>query len=144
LKQQLVKIGIDVTIETFDRAATIQKVYHNWDYDVMLQLFTTGPDPTISVTRVYNKNNIGKAPFNNVMAYQNSDVQQLLDTEWQQLDEKKRGEAWKKIADLVAQDVPAIPLYYVPVVNTYSAKWRDVITRADGQYQSREDAYLAK
>ena len=51
---------------------------------------------------------------------------------------------WKKIVELVAEDVPTIPLYYVPMVNTHSAKWADVITRPYGIYQTREDAYLVQ
>jgi len=142
IKQQLKKVGIDIKIESFDRAATLQKVYINHDFDIMMQFFTTGPDPKISVTRVYDRNNIGAANFNNAPSYINVGVQQLLDAEWQIQDRKKRGAMWRQIADMVAADAPVIPLFETPFVHTYSRKWADVVTRPYCAYCTREDAHL--
>ena len=100
------------------------------------------PGVTYSLTQHASQHDAGV--FNNVMGYHNPEVQMLLDTEWVELDEQKRGDMWKKIVELVAEDVPTIPLYYVPMVNTHSAKWADVITRPYGIYQTREDAYLVQ
>ena len=142
IKQQLKKVGIDIKIESFDRAATLQKVYIKHNFDIMMQFFTTGPDPKISVTRVYDRNNIGSANFNNAPSYINVGVQSLLDAEWQIQDVKKRGAAWRQIADMVAADAPVIPLFETPFVHTHSAKWADVVTRPYCAYCTREDAYL--
>lgn len=144
IRDQLKAVGIDITIETFDRPTFIDRVFKKWDFDLAHQLFTTGPDPTISVTARYHTKQIKKAPFVNGMGYSNPELDKLFDTEFLETDRNKRREKWINIQRILMRDLPALPLFEMPIVNAVSAKFNDVITTPYGYVQSREDTYLVK
>jgi peptide/nickel transport system substrate-binding protein len=144
IRDQLKAVGIEVKIESFDRLTFIDRVFKKWDFDMAHQLFTTGPDPTISVTPRYHTKEIKKVAFTNGMGYSNPEVDRLFDTEYKVTDKEKRRQMWIKIQEILMQDLPALPLFEIPIVNAVSVKFNDVITRPYGYIQSREEAYLVK
>ncbi len=144
IKDNLKAVGIDVTVQVMDRLAFVDKVFRNWDFDLANQLFTTGPDPTFSVTPRFHSNQIKKAPYVNAMGYSSPAADALFDTEFKELDREKRAVMWKEIQKILMTDMPALPLFEVPTVNAVSAKFKDVITGPQGYIQSREDAYEVK
>ena len=144
IKDNLKAVGIDISIQVLDRLSFIDKVFRNWDFDLANQLFTTGPDPTISVTPRFHTSQIKKAPFVNAMGYSNPAVDALFDAEATMLDRAQRAETWRKIQELLMRDLPALPLFEVPIVNTVSAGFHNVITGPQGYIESRENAYFVK
>lgn len=141
-KQQLKAIGIDVTLSAYDRTTAMSRVYIDRNYDLFLQAIISGPDPKMAVSPLYDANNRVKGLFTNSGNYENAQVQELLAREGSELDEGKRGAMWKELGALIARDVPLLPLYELPWVHTQSAKWANVVTRAIGSVQNREDASL--
>ncbi|MBI4183200.1 MAG: ABC transporter substrate-binding protein [Proteobacteria bacterium] len=144
IRDQLKQAGIDVKIQVFDRPTFIDRVFRQWDFDLANQLFTTGPDPTISVTPRYHTNQIKKQPFVNGMGYSNPALDKLFDAEFKIVDRKQRADMWRQIQKILMEDLPAVPLFEIPVVNAVSSKFKDVITDPQGYVQSREDAYMVK
>jgi peptide/nickel transport system substrate-binding protein len=142
IKQQLKAVGIDLNISSYDRATALGRVYTDRNYDLFLQSIVSGPDPKMAVGPLYDADNRVKGVFTNSGNFENQRVQELLGIEGAEQDISNRGEMWKEIAQLVAQEVPLLPLYELPWVHTQSAKWADVVTRAIGSVQNREDAYL--
>lgn len=142
VKDNLAQIGINVTIEASDRTSFIDKVFTNWDFDMAFQLFTTGPDPTISVTPRYHTDQIKKIPFVNAMGYSNPELDAIFDEEFTLVDREARAQQWRKAQELLFRDLPALPIFEVPVVNLVSAKFEDVITNPFGYIQSRESTYV--
>jgi peptide/nickel transport system substrate-binding protein len=143
VKDNLRDLGIDVTIQTFDRATFSDRVYRQWDFDLAMQLFTTGPDPTISVTPRYHTRQILKVPFVNAMGYSNPNLDRLFDTEYRENDNAKRSSTWHDIQKILLEDMPALPLYELPPIHACSARFQDVVTGPQGYIQSREDAHEA-
>ena len=141
IRDNLSDVGIDVTIEVSDRASFIDKVFRNWDFDMALQLFTTGPDPTISVTPRYHTRQIQPIPFVNAMGYSNPELDAIFDTEFTIVDRDERAEMWREAQRILMADLPALPMYEVPVVNLVNANFGDVITNPFGYIQSRAGAY---
>lgn len=142
IKQQLKAVGIDVILSSYDRASAMGRVYIDRNYDLFLQAGVSGPDPTMAVAPLYDANNRVPGVFTNTGNYENPRVQELLAVEGKEQDVAKRGELWKEIGRIIAQDVPLLPLYELPWVHTQSARWANVVTRAIGSVQNREDAYL--
>jgi peptide/nickel transport system substrate-binding protein len=141
IRDNLRAVGIEVKIETFDRSTYIDKVFRNWDFDMAHQLFTTGPDPTISVTPRYHTKQIKKAPFVNAMGYSNPKLDAIFDTEVHEQDRGKRSEMWHEAQRILMSDLPALPIFEVPVVNVASAKFENVITGPFGYYEARKTTY---
>ena len=127
-----------------DRPSFIDKVFRNWDFDLANQLFTTGPDPSISVTPRYHTNQIKKAPFVNGMGYTNPEVDKLFDAEFTEVDRTKRAAMWRNIQQHLMADLPALPLFEVPPIHAASAKYRDIVTGSQGYIESRENAYMVR
>jgi peptide/nickel transport system substrate-binding protein len=142
IKQQLKAIGIEVTLSAYDRTTAMNRTYMDRNYDLFLQAVVSGPDPKMSVAPLYDANNRVEGLFTNTGNYENARVQELLAIEGSELDEAKRGEIWKEIGALVAEEVPLLPLFELPWVHTSSARWSNVVTRAIGSVQNREDAAL--
>jgi len=141
VRDQLREVGITVTISTFDRPTYIDRVFRQWDFDMAHQLFTTGPDPTISVTPRYHTRQIKRDPFVNGMGYSNEELDELFDTEYKIVDREDRAAMWREIQQILMHDLPAVPLFEMPVVNAVNANFDDVITSPIGYIQSRERAY---
>ncbi|MBK7472479.1 MAG: ABC transporter substrate-binding protein [Betaproteobacteria bacterium] len=144
IKDNLRAVGIDVTVLVLDRPSFIDKVFRNWDFDLANQLFTTGPDPSISVTPRYHTNQIKKAPFVNGMGYTNPEVDKLFDAEFTEVDRTKRAAMWRAIQQHLMADLPALPLFEVPPIHAASAKYRDIVTGSQGYIESRENAYMVR
>lgn len=144
IRDQLKAVGIDVQIATFDRPTFIDRVFRKWDFDIAHQLFTTGPDPTISVTVRYHTKQIKKAPFVNGMGYSNQELDNIFDNEYKEMDRNKRRGMWIKAQEILMRDLPALPLFEMPIVNAVSAKFEDVITTPYGYVESRENAYMVE
>lgn len=141
IRDNLRAVGINVKVETMDRSTYIDKVFRNWDFDMANQLFTTGPDPTISLTPRYHTKQIKKAPFVNAMGYSNPKLDAIFDAEVHVADRAKRAELWREAQRILMADLPALPIFEVPVVNLASAKFNNVITGPDGYYESRTTTY---
>ncbi|HEV7263310.1 MAG TPA: ABC transporter substrate-binding protein [Falsiroseomonas sp.] len=141
IKDNLRNVGIDVTVQTFDRTSFIDRVFRQWDFDLAMQLFTTGPDPTVSVTPRYHTKQIRRAPFVNGMGYSNPEVDALFDRETAITDPAERAQAWHEIQRILMQDLPALPLYELPPIHAASSKFADVVTGPQGYIENREDAY---
>lgn len=141
IKDNLRDVGVDVTVQTFDRPSFTDRVYRQWDFDLAMQLFTTGPDPTISVNARYHTKQILKVPFVNAMGYSNPATDALFDAEFKEQDPAKRKEMWRNIQKLLLTDLPALPLFELPPVHAVSAKFKGVVTGPQGYIEGRENAY---
>jgi len=144
IRDNLRGVGIDVQVLVLDRLAFIDRVFRNWDFDLANQLFTTGPDPTISVTPRFHSEQIKKLPFVNAMGYANPEVDRLFDTEFKELDREKRAEMWREIQRRIMADLPALPLFEVPIVQAMTAGFRDSVVTPQGYLENRERAHLAR
>lgn len=144
IKDNLRTLGIDVSVLVLDRPAFIDRVFRNWDFDLANQLFTTGPDPTVSVTPRYHTSQIKKAPFVNGMGYSNPAVDKLFDSETKEIDKAKRRDIWLKIQEHLMADLPALPLFELPPIHAASANVKDLVTGPQGYIESRENAYVVK
>ncbi len=140
LRDNLSELGIDVAVEPFDRPTYIERTFRGWDFDLALQNFVTGPDPTLSVSTRYHSKQILRAPFVNAMGYHNDEVDRLMDRDISELDRTIRVETWKSIQRILMQDLPVLPLFEYPSMNLASSGLADVVTTPNGYLQTRERA----
>jgi peptide/nickel transport system substrate-binding protein len=144
IRDNLRAVGIEVQVLVLDRLAYIDRVFRNWDFDLANQLFTTGPDPTISVTPRFHSDQIKRLPFVNAMGYSNPELDRLFDSEFKELDRAKRAEIWRQIQRTIMTDMPALPLFEVPIVQAVTAAFRDAVTTPQGYIENRERTFFAR
>ena len=141
IRDNLRSVGIDVTVQVFDRPTFTERVYRQWDFDLAMQLFTTGPDPTVSVTPRYHSRQILRIPFVNAMGYSNPETDALFDSESRETDAARRTAVWHRIQEFLMRDLPALPLFELPPIHAASARFADVVTGPQGYIENRENAY---
>jgi peptide/nickel transport system substrate-binding protein len=144
MRDQLKQVGIDVQIVSADRAAFVDALFMRWDFDLAIQQAALGPDPMIGVSRLIHSNNIKKAAFANGVGYSNPEVDKLLDEEFRQISRDKRAAMWRRVQEIVMEELPYLPIYEHPQLNTRRTVWADVNTGPNGDYYNLEDAYLRK
>ena len=142
IRSNLREVGIEVTLQTYDRATYIEKTYRQWDFDMAIQNSTTGPDPAIGVTRSYHTRQILKLPFVNAMAYSNKELDQLFDAEYSIIDVKKRASAWVRAQEILMRDLPGLPLFEFPVLNIASSGFINAVSGPMGYLEGRENVSL--
>ena len=143
VRDHLDDVGIDVVVQTFDRPTFIDRLFKKWDFDMAHQLFTSGPDPTRTVSTRYHTKQIKRQGFVNGMGYSNPNLDEIFDTEFKIADPQKRKAVWADAQRILMRDLPTIPLFEMPVVNAVSAKFEDVIT-TPYLTESREETYMVK
>ena len=111
IRAQLAQVGIVLEIRTSDFASFIKRVYTDRDFDTVLYSAGVGPDPVIGVQRFYWSHNFQKGvAFSNGAHYASPQADALLEQAQTEIDPAHRRATYVAFQQLVAQDLPRIPL----------------------------------
>ncbi|MBA3427774.1 MAG: ABC transporter substrate-binding protein [Actinobacteria bacterium] len=110
IKAQLGEVGIVVDLRLMEMNTWVQRLYIQKDFDMGYTNYTHPADPDVGWKRIYVCSNIVAAPFTNGASYCNQEVDRLFDEAAAELDEKKRGDIYKRLQRILASDVPVIPI----------------------------------
>ena len=145
LKQALAQVGIDVTLRSEDTATWLRRAYTDYDYDINEPFLSQGIDPVIGLNKQYLTSQIRKGvTFVNDTFYSNPEVDTLLNQGMREPDLVKRGAIYKKVQQILAEDVPLVPLIDVQYVSIFNKKLHDHTTGPLGTYQAFERTWLEK
>lgn len=111
MREQLKEVGIALELQPGDAGTVWDKADLEWDFDLAMGSFFTGPDPKISVSPKYMSTNIRKADGANLMGYANPQVDEALTAADKEMDETKRAEYYKQAQALMVEDVPCLWLW---------------------------------
>lgn len=136
MKQNLVEVGLDLNVRALDRAAAVETIFTNRDFDTNLISYCNGLDPDIGVRRMYVSNNIGDIPFSNGAAYVNEQVDELFAEAGATADTPTRSELYRDIQGILAEDLPYWWLVETPFTTGYSSNFNDFAVWT-GQFAER-------
>ncbi|MCF1502386.1 ABC transporter substrate-binding protein [Afifella sp. H1R] len=142
IRDQLRDVGVTADVKTYDRPTFIEKVFDQWDFDTAMQLYSTGPDPAISVVTRYHTKQINHSPFTNAMGYSNPELDKIFDEDASEVSDEKRKENWDEAQKILMQDLPAIPVFEFPDGHLANARLMDAVTGPYGYFQSRHNAWF--
>lgn len=122
LKEQLEKVGIEINVQSVDGKTRDARVQDN-----KYQLAITGHggwgnDADYLRERFSSEKKAGGSISPNLTrfkGYSNPELSELLEKQFETLDEKKRKEQIFKAQELLAEDVPEIPLFYTTGYTVY-------------------------
>jgi peptide/nickel transport system substrate-binding protein len=129
IKERLSEVGIDVQVKSLESKSRDSNL-KNGDFELLISGFGGwGQDADYLRTRYcdtgsQSSNSVSSGAA--VYGYHNDTLNALGDQELQELDDEKRKEIVYEMQTVIANDVPAIPLYYT---TSYDA-WR--ISKYDG------------
>ncbi|MES1162296.1 MAG: ABC transporter substrate-binding protein, partial [Rhizobacter sp.] len=145
LRSNLARIGVRMEIRTQDFGEFVNRVYTRRDFDTILYTANAGPDPAIGTQRFYWSKNIQPGvAFSNGAAYNNPEVDRLLEAAQVEIDPVKRRALYVRFQQVVQTDLPKIPLISSESVLVAHRNLRDFLTSGDGGYGNFADAYLAR
>ncbi|TCC14575.1 ABC transporter substrate-binding protein [Kribbella sindirgiensis] len=135
VKQQLAKVGIELTVQDLQQQSYNQKLYTG-DYDLAYSSLSGGPTPYYELRQLlYSKNTapIGKQANSNYSRYQNPEVDKLFD-QYAAADEATQVKLIKQISSYMIKDVPIIP-------TTESVDWYQYNTKDLEGWPTQDDPY---
>lgn len=143
LKQNLTRIGINATIESYDFSTYIKKVYTDRAFDVTAEYLGNQFDPTLGVQRIYwSKNFKLGLPFSNASHYANPQVDKLLEAASIEIDDAKRKEQFFAFQKIVADEVPVVNLIALENVTVFNKRVKDHTIGAEGVQSNFADVYI--
>lgn len=110
MRDNLRDVGITLLLDPMERSVMIENVYIQRNYDLSMQSFTSGGDPAIGYHRIYETKEPGDL-FVSATFYSNETVDQLLSQAGAVADLEGRAELYHQVVEILAQDVPLLPLF---------------------------------
>jgi peptide/nickel transport system substrate-binding protein len=117
LKEQLGKVGIGVDIKVLDNP-TFNTAMPKLEHDAMVYALWIGPDPNEW------KQQLETNGFRNWFGYSNPEVEQLFVQGASTPDREKRKDAYFKIQEIVAKDLPRINIFDAPYSFAHSTQYK--------------------
>jgi peptide/nickel transport system substrate-binding protein len=142
VKQQLKRIGVDVTIETTDVAGWGDRT-KNWEFDTTIYFLTTLSDPALGVSRSYATASIRKGVlFGNHSGYSNPRVDALFDAAARSTLEVERGKLYAEVQKLLVEDVPVAWMVELEWPTFINKRLHDVVINGLGPNHNFAEAYV--
>lgn len=124
VQDQLRKIGINVTFDKMERAAYLEDVGDKRKFVASLRMINaTVRDADSVLTRRFHSSMLGGG--NNYSGYSNPEVDSLIEEARKASDREKRLESYRKIYEILKEDVPLIPIYTDTVLMFHTAKLKN-------------------
>ena len=117
VQQQLGDVGITVEIANQSAEQLFGETTLNGDFEAAEFAWIAVPEPDL--TTLFGQNNL-PPDGQNYYRYENAEVTELLEEYDRTIDEERQGELVQQATDIMAEDVPLIPLYQRPEVYSYS------------------------
>jgi peptide/nickel transport system substrate-binding protein len=143
LRAALARVGIDVTVRGQDWPTYLKRVYTDRDFDFTNHPFTNMFDPTVGLQRFFTSDNFRKGvAFTNGSHYANPEIDRLFAAIAVESKREERQRLIFKFQDIVAEDLPVIPLLLAPEVTLYNKKVVDHTVNAHGVSANFADVWL--
>lgn len=143
IRENFADVGVELELITTDVAGWTERVA-NWDFDMTHQTFYQYGDPAIGVARAYISSNIIKgSPFANVGGYSNPEVDALFD-EAATAAREQRPDLYKRVQDILMEDVPLLWLIEEEKPTVYRCEVQDMVTTAIGINDGLRNAWIAQ
>jgi peptide/nickel transport system substrate-binding protein len=141
MQQQLRDIGIALDIRTFEFATFFADVSSGAFQLYSLRWIGGNEDPDIFDTAFHARNfpPVGR----NRSFYSNPRVNTLIDEARRETDQTARQRLYRELQDILAQDVPAINLWYFDNVLVHTRRVRNVILNPSGNYDFLKTAEIS-
>jgi peptide/nickel transport system substrate-binding protein len=144
VQSELKKVGMDVSVEKLSAAAvTARAETAEGTFNLLYRTFVgfTNEDPHVLFTD-YNSANIPPRQTNNRDRFNNPDVDKLTIAGYQEPDPEKRKQIYFQVQDIVAKQVPNIPLFEVYQTVGVKKGVHGILPDARGSYYYLNDVWI--
>lgn len=143
LKQAFEDVGVNVKLDSVDRATALKRIYTDYDYDIAISNFTAPLEPVPVVTQYFTTDGIVKgAAFHNATGYSNPAMDALVDKLSTETNTDRRKQLAYDFARLASTDVPIVPLVEMQSFTLARANVRNFTTSSNVQGDSLNSVWL--
>jgi peptide/nickel transport system substrate-binding protein len=119
LQQQWKQIGVEIKINNMPAAVLFGDFYRLSKFQTVVIGISMGPDPDHSFRLHSRYIPVKGGKGRNAIAYENPEVDKLLDAGVREIDQEKRKKIYNKLQEVLVIDLPHLPIYhYVTVFGT--------------------------
>jgi peptide/nickel transport system substrate-binding protein len=108
LREQLKKVGINLSLRPPPDWATWVTRVSNWDFELNWTAIGDQLDPAIGMDRSFTSKNIKNIAFTNTMGYSNLEVDRLCDEARKELNFEKRKKLYHRLQEILWDELPII------------------------------------
>lgn len=142
IKQELRKIGIEVVLrKSPDFGAWVKRVA-GWEHDATISGIWGYSDPVIGIHRLFVCENIRNVIWSNTQGYCNETVDEVLATAGTSMDTSIRLAGYKRFQEIIADELPLIPLVTAPTTTVHRASVKNVPIHGWGALSPWDEIYL--
>jgi peptide/nickel transport system substrate-binding protein len=139
VRQQLRRIGVDVTTESRDIGGWLKSVFTDWDYQMTSTFTDNRNDPTVGTERLFTTPYIRRgASFTNSMGYSNPRVDELFRLGAQEPDPAKRRAIFNEVQKILHDELPVIFLAELSNVSLWNRRVHGLVTNGLSYYSGWE------
>jgi peptide/nickel transport system substrate-binding protein len=143
IREQLKAVGIEVKLERLERSVMLDKVFKKYDFDMWFGPLTTRGHPALGVARLFTTSSITGRPFTNFTRYSNPKVDQLFDLAVATTKKDEMVKAYHEVQDIIARDLPAIPVADRVQLNIISSDFRGALVSPE-TYERMDEIWWTK
>ncbi|KAF1021618.1 MAG: Oligopeptide-binding protein AppA [Paracidovorax wautersii] len=144
IRQDLKRIGIDVTVNNRDIAGHLKRVYTDYDFDLNSGRWVPTLDPEVGGFRHYwSKSQAQGVPWTNASGYANPAMDQLIESIRVEPDAARRTQLFHQFQRLAQTDLPVLPLFEQQNFTVYSKRLHGLSRAPDAALASLKNAWLS-
>ncbi|GAA4328074.1 ABC transporter substrate-binding protein [Pigmentiphaga soli] len=145
LRQNLRKVGIDVKPVSSEPSAYLKKIWTNYDYDVIINGFSTLFDPEMGLTRQYWSKAVSPGvPYISATGYASPEVDRIIEAYQKEPDPAKRVQQFYDLQRVTMRDLPLLPVMDAPFYTFYNKRVHGLDFDPDGSRSSLKGVWLSK
>jgi peptide/nickel transport system substrate-binding protein len=144
IRQNLKRVGIDMTVRSQDLPSYLRRVYTNYDFDTNTGQFSVFMDPELGLDRQYwSKAMSPGVPWTNVSGYASPAMDRIIEASQHTPDAAERTALFHQLQQLAMTDLPILPLMEIAHFTVASRRLHGLPTAPDGALASLKSVWLA-
>lgn len=138
IQEGLKAIGVEIEIVTYDWGQYLERTANGEHPMCLLGWSTDNADPDNFLYELLDKTNAVKGSALNVSFYRSDPLHELLTAAQREYDRSKRLSLYHKAQEIIHQDVPMVPLAYLPIVQAQSTRVKGYTVHPTGLIRLRK------
>lgn len=144
IRQNLRRVGIDVTVRTQDLPTYLRRIYTDYNFDMLLTQFSPMADPEMGLFRVLlSTNRVRGVPNTQASGYDSPEADALIRSITLERDPEARAALFHQLQRVLHRDLPILPLVEMQHVTVRSRKVMGINVSPDGALASFRDVWLS-
>lgn len=144
IRQNLKRVGIDMTVRAQDLPAYLRRIYTDYNFDTLLTQFSPMADPEMGLFRVLlSTNRVRGVPNTQASGYNSPEADALIRNITLERNPAARADLFRELQRVVQRDIPILPLTEMQHITVRNHKVKGTNVSPDGALASFRDTWIS-